>query len=533
VTQADFDWLYRGDAPEPVAEPTKPAAPLAPAATAAPAFVPIPKPVLPVAAPVALVAPVTQPGLADYDYESPDEAEDYDDYTDEAAPAPSAKSKKPESRRRKVVRRTLTVFLVVLALLVSVAGYYLWRVTNTMCSVTSGDNCSVVSVISNLGNVIGNSQNLVPLKTDSNGRTNVLLMGTSDDRTDTGGGDWLTDSIIIVSISATDQNAFMISIPRDLWVKYPAGCYWGSQGKVNEVFSCKQLSSKTTQAQFQTALKATMPTFEQITGLSIQYAADLNYGVLESLTNAVGGGIVVDLYPTDPKGIYDVNTGLKLQPNSVRCPGPSIDPMECGLSTDLVMALSRARNSDGGYGIGGGNFNREQNQQAIIVGLLKQAKVNGILTNLAGVNTALQGVGTNLRTTIAPNEIASFVALAQQIPPANFKSLDFVNATPTLVATADMGGLSAVVPSAGTFNYTAIQKWIAKEMSSDPAVLEGATIDVLNATGTAGKATTAANTLQNLGFTIGKVTNYSTKTTGTQVYDLTSDKPLTSAALAK
>jgi len=485
-----------------------------------------------VAAPV---VPASVPNDVDgYDYEY-DEPDDYDDYADEA-PAAAAKpksAKKATSQRHKADRRALTVMIVILALLLSVAGYYVWRVTATVCSVTSGEGCNPGSVISVLGNALGGGGNLVPLKTDANGRTNVLLMGTSDDRTDGAGGDWLTDSIIVVSINAKDQTAFMISIPRDLWVKYPTSCWVGTQGKVNAVFTCNGASDKATLTQLQNALKATIPTFEQITGLDIQYAMDLNYAVLESLTNAVGGGIYVDLYPSSPKGIYDVNTGLKLAPNTVRCPGASVTPMHCGLSTDLVMALARARGSDGGYGLDGSNFAREQNQQAIIVGLLNQAKLNGILGNLGGVNTALQGLGDNLRSTIAPNELATWVALAQQIPPANFKSLDFVNAKPTLVASADMGGQSALVPASGTFTYTGIQKWIAKQMSADPAVLEGANIDVLNASGTVGKATTAANALQNLGFTIGNVTNYSTKVTGTQVYDITGTKPQTSAALAK
>jgi len=495
---------------------------------------PIAPPVAPAAPfqPVAPAAPAASGEFDDYGY---DESDDYyDDYADEEPLSPAKPKAHSESRRRKVLRRTLTVFLVIMALLVSVAGFYLWRLTSTMCSVTNGEHCnagSVISVLGNLGN--GNDQNLVPLKTDANGRTNVLMMGTSDDRTDGAGGDWLTDSIIVVSLSQTDKNVFMISIPRDLWVKYPTGCYWGSQGKVNEVFSCKQLSKKTTQAQFQAALTATIPTFEQITGLSIQYAVDLNYGVLESLTNAVGGGIYVDLYPSDKRGIYDVNTGLKLAPNTVRCKGDSITPMHCGLSTDLVMALARARNGDGGYGLSGGNFSREQNQQAIIVGLLNQAKENGIITNLAGVNTALQGFGDNLRSTVPANEIPTVVALAQQLQSSSFKSLDFVNAKPALLMSADMGGQAALVPAAGLYNYYNIQKWIAKQMSADPAVLEGASIDVLNASGTPGKATTAATALANLGFTIGKVDSYKTTVTGTQVYDITGTKPQTSAALAK
>ncbi|MCL2783316.1 MAG: LCP family protein [Propionibacteriaceae bacterium] len=522
VTQADFDWLYKGSAAAPPV--VAPFTPVKPAAST-------PEP--------------QANNYADADFDEADYADadyagtDYDD--EEPAPAPAkpkaakskaAKGKKPLSHRQKILRRTLIVLLVIMAMIVGVGVYFVVKWAGNICSTTNGQ-CSLSDLLHAGEAALGGNPNLVPLKTDSNGRTNILLMGTSDDRTDTGGGDWLTDSIIIVSVSATDDNAFMISIPRDLWVNYPKGCYWGSSGKVNEVFSCTPLSSKTTQAQFQVALNNSIPTFEKITGLDIQYAVDLNYAVLESLTNAVGGDITVDLYPSSPKGIYDINTGLKLVPNGPRCPGASTTPMVCDLSTDLVMALARARNGDGGYGLDSGNFSREQNQQAIIVGILNQAKSNGLLTNLAGVNTALQGFGDNLRTTFSVTEYPTLMSLAQNIPSANIKTLDFVNAKPALVTTSTINDLSVVVPVAGTFSYLAIQKWIAKQMSADPAVLEGATIDVLNATGTPGKAQTAATALQNLGFTTGNVANYSTKVTGTQVYDITSKDPNTSAALAK
>jgi len=477
-------------------------------------------------------------------------------YSNDAAPArrgedPSAASpnddiepggkpaKKPVTRRRKIVKIVLFSLLAVVVLLGSVIGYYVHKVSSTLCSVTNGQNCGVSSVIGAAEQALGGSNpggGATPagptLQTDANGRTNILLLGTSDDRADGGGGDWLTDSIMVVSVSQTQHDAYMISIPRDLWVKYPGVCKWGYQGKVNAVYQCTGAGPGNTPAQDQAALTGAIPTFEAITGLQIQYAANLNYSVLTSLVQAVGGKITVTVAPTDKRGIYDINTGLRLNPNTAQCPGATAQPtMTCTIDANTTLNLARARNSDGGYGLSASNFNREQNQQAIIVGLMQQASSNGLFTNLAGVNTALEGVGTNLRTTFSGSDIPTLMTLAQSIPSSNFTSLDFANANPAVVGTKMINGQSAVAPVAGTFEYSGIQAWIAKSMN--PALAEGATIDVLNGSGTSGLATTTASDLTKLGFTVGKTGNYATTVTTTQIYDLTGAKPLTSAALAQ
>lgn len=482
ASQSDFDWLYKEVAPRPVG---------------------------------------TTPSV-------PASAEPDDDAV------PPQATKQPASQRRKIVKRTIIVLAVVLGLVLATGGYYLWKATDAVCRVTNGQGCNVSSVVGAVQQVLGGGSKGASLMTDDNGRTNILLLGTSDDRPDSSGaGPWLTDSIMIVSLSQSAQDAYMISIPRDLWIKYPKPCSVGYQGKINALYQCSGAGYDNTPAQDQAALTATIPTFEEITGLKIQYAANLNYSVLTSLVDAVGGSITVSVTSTDPRGIYDINTGLKLNPNTPACPSAATQPMICTLDADTALTLARARNSDGGYGLAASNFNREQNQQAIIVGLMHQASSNGFFTNLAGVTTALDGIGANLRSTFSVADIPSVANLAESIQPTNFTSLDFINATPAIVGTPTIDGQSTVAPLAGTFDYSGIQAWIAKNMSANPAIAEGATIDVLNGSGQTGVAASAANDLKTLGYAIGAVDNYSATVSATQVYDITGNKPLTSAALAQ
>jgi hypothetical protein len=77
------------------------------------------------------------------------------------------------------------------------------------------------------------------LQTDQYGRTNILVFGTEEDspyHQDAGGE--LTDSIMILSIHQDEKDAYMLSLPRDMWVKYERSCPSGFEGKINAAYMC-------------------------------------------------------------------------------------------------------------------------------------------------------------------------------------------------------------------------------------------------------------------------------------------------------
>src|SRR5207253_1888626 len=69
------------------------------------------------------------------------------------------------------------------------------------------------------------------LKGQDRGRVNVLVVGYSVDDPGHPGAS-LTDSIILLSMNTTNHSGYMLSIPRDLYVKIPGGGY----GKINEAY---------------------------------------------------------------------------------------------------------------------------------------------------------------------------------------------------------------------------------------------------------------------------------------------------------
>src|SRR5690606_31257298 len=76
------------------------------------------------------------------------------------------------------------------------------------------------------------SQDVDPsqLKGEGDGRINILVLGKGGPEQRSGPD--LTDTIIIASIDPISNEAALLSIPRDFWVKSPSG----GQSKINQVY---------------------------------------------------------------------------------------------------------------------------------------------------------------------------------------------------------------------------------------------------------------------------------------------------------
>ena len=108
----------------------------------------------------------------------------------------------------------------------------------------------------------------------------------------------------------------------------------------------------------------------EILGLDIQYYIHADWTALVQAVDAVGG-VDVTIESTDPRGIYDSSTGIKYANGEV-----------AHLNGEKALALARARNHNyGDYGLAGGNYDREKNQQKILAALQQKAMSAGTLLN--------------------------------------------------------------------------------------------------------------------------------------------------------
>lgn len=421
--------------------------------------------------------------------------------------------KKRDRRPRNKVLRIIKWVLISLGILaVLVAGYIFLKAILAGNSIFKG----------NIFDIIQNQR----LKEDENGRSNFVIFGTAeDDEGGEHGGPNLTDSIMVMSIDQDEKNAYMISLPRDLWVEYQEVCDVGYQGKLNAVYFCGSNDGED-EAAGAAALQAKAG---EITGLDIQYFVHLNFTAVVEAVDAVGG-VDVKIETDNPNGIYDPNFDWKC---NYQCHYVDYAKDEIAhLDGEHALALARARNAQGGYGLEGGNFDREQNQQKIIKALREKAVSAGTLTNLGAITGLIDTLGKNLRTNIETKEIRTLMELGSSIKSESIISLSLVDEENRLVATGMYNGQSIVRPILGLLDYADIIEYIDKNLTSDPVVKEAAHVTVLNGTNTSGVAKTEADKLEALGFVIDGTDNAPDGTYGkAEIYQIDKDKTASAAKL--
>lgn len=316
----------------------------------------------------------------------------------------------------------------------------------------------------------------VELKKDSTGRTNVLLFGTSG--YDMGGsnhdGAQLTDSIMVVSFDQSTGDLAMINLPRDLYM----GRTCTATGKINEIYWCNNQLGDNEAA----GAGALQDKISEILDIKIQYYAHLNWGALVQIVDALGG-ITVTL----DEDVYDDWTRTYIQAG---VPTP--------LNGEQALGLARAR-----HGTSGGDFSRGASQQKILMALQEKA-VSKNLMNLTEAVSILNALGDNVRMNFSMDEVKTLVNLGKKLSLSDMRQLPLAPAADDTyyVGTATINDISYVVPSAGNYNYSQIQKYVAKMFSSNPAVREDADILILNGSGETGVAADERRALEELGYQI-------------------------------
>lgn len=418
-------------------------------------------------------------------------------------------TKRPQGKVRKIAK-WVGIFLLVA--IIAVVGYVAYKAIFASNSIFKG----------NIFDIVQNQ----PLKKDELGRSNFLIFGTAEDSEGGNhGGANLTDSIMVMSINQEKKDAYMVSLPRDLWVAYEETCTVGNQGKLNAAYFC---ASDDGEKEHEGAM-ALSKKITEITGIEIQYYIHLNFTAVVEAVDAVGG-VDVTINSSDPRGILDRNFDWRC---GYQCYYVNYkNGQNVHLDGEHALALARARNAAGGYGLSNGNFDREQNQQMIIKALRDKAMSAGTLTNLGAITGLIDALGNNLRTNIETKEIRTLMDAATKIPSDGMVSISLNKEGESVVTTGSYSGQSIVRPIAGLLDYSEIHSYIRKQISSEPFMKEEALVVVLNGSGVAGAAQTVADSLEDKGFTMGQPGNAPEGSYGkVKIYQRSNDKPATAAKL--
>jgi LCP family protein required for cell wall assembly len=415
-------------------------------------------------------------------------------------------SSKPTERHAKKGRNWKKIGIRsgigVLAIGVIIGGWLGWKVIGNLDKIFHGNP------FSDAGALLSNTT----LKGESQGRVNILLAGDSTDRIDAAqnGGD-LTDSLMVVSINTKTHSAFMLSIPRDLWINVPNEGY----GKINSTYEYDGMSG----------LEALI---NKDLGIPIDYYALVNYQAFEGIVNAVGG-VSINIQSPDPRGLYDpqpfpgATNALKLS-NGVH-----------ELDGEQALNLARARgDAYGSYGFPQGDFNRTQHQRQLLIAIAQKAQSIGVVSNPLKVSQIFDTLGTNVKTNLTLPDVLALIRVTKGLNPSNIASLaySYGGTNPLLTNYTSPTGQDGIIPAAGLGDYAQLQAFYRQQTSNNPVAKEAASVVILNGSDVIGLARQEETVLEKQDFTVSDITDATNEYPDSMIVDLSKGKDsATKAAL--
>lgn len=330
------------------------------------------------------------------------------------------------------------------------------------------------------GNIFGVLSS-TKLKGEDSGRVNILLAGNSADDPGHNGAN-LTDSIMVVSIDTKQNKAFLLSLPRDLWVQIP--------GDGHEKLNSAYVSGEDNGFDESGYPKGGMGQLEQVVsdilGIQINYYALIDYNALKQAVDAVGG-VDITVKSDDPRGLYDPNIDWSTHGPLVKLSN-GVHHLDGRGALNLARARGDAYNS---YGFAASDFDRTEHQRELLVALKSKAVSAGVLANPAKLSNLSDAIGNNVKTDLKLGEVHRLYDISKDISSGNIQSLSLndANGKNLLMSYASPNGQSALIPQAGMDDYSDIQSFLQRTLSANGVVQEAAKIVVLNGTTTNGLAT--------------------------------------------
>jgi LCP family protein required for cell wall assembly len=324
-------------------------------------------------------------------------------------------------------------------------------------------------------------------------RVTVLLMGLDYRDWETGQGDPRTDTMMLATIDPVSQTAGILSIPRDLWVEIPGF----EHGRINTAYSLGESFDYPADGLHPGGGPGlAMVTVENLLGVQIQYYAVIEFVAFQNMINEIGG---IDVLVREPMRMAIIGRyTMDLEAKAYHFDGPQ------------ALAYARAR------GTAGGDFDRSQRQQQVIMAIRDQVLDLGNLPTLVGRAPAIyQDVASGIHTNMALDQMIALGALALQIDPANIRRGVIGPPDMVLLETLPSGAeVLKPVPDQirllrdEIFTLTdAVAPSIALDDPADASAQEGARVAVRNGAGIEGLATSTADYLRGLGVNVVEVGN--------------------------
>jgi LCP family protein required for cell wall assembly len=272
------------------------------------------------------------------------------------------------------------------ALLMMVAGGAIVGVKSFEGQLT--DNVAVVDVLGDAGKA-----DTGPKGSDLKGPIDMLLLGI-DVRATQEKNNARADTVLLLHIPATHDQAYLMSIPRDTQVDIPANPktrYNGGTDKINAAFYFGAQNG----GGWAGGLGLTAKTVTKLTGITFDGAAVIDFGGFKKIIEALGTVNVCVEEDAESLHYYYVKGKITyVNEHKAASQGlkPYIHKKGCKEKPGWeALDYSRIRKSldDGDYG-------RQRHQQQLIKAMAKKAGSSGVLTDLGKINALMKAVGESM-----------------------------------------------------------------------------------------------------------------------------------------
>jgi LCP family protein required for cell wall assembly len=243
----------------------------------------------------------------------------------------------------------------------------------------------------------------------TSGALNILMLGSDSRDPDGSDGPYRADTIMLMHIPSAQDEAYLISIPRDLWIYVPPnaeGTQGGHEAKVNAATAWG-------------GVPLMVQTVEGYTGVRINHVMLIDFGGFVEVTDALGG----------------VEMDIEQTITSIHRPNRTFEEGRQHLDGEAALDYIRQR-----YQFTDGDFTRMRNQQQFLKALMDKAASTGTLTNPVRLNAFLQ----TATSTLTVNDEFSLVDTAYKF--RNLRSHNLTFLTSPHAGTGNIGGQSVVLP---------------------------------------------------------------------------------------
>lgn len=423
---------------------------------------------------------------------------DNEEYIDIEIPVmgEKTKEKKKMKKKKKKSKVRTAIKIILLLLLISAIVYGCWFAYRMH---KNGGGLSGF-----LATAVGHDENTLK----DLDRINILILGESG----VGDGYKLTDSIMIASYNPKNQQASLLSIPRDTYV--------GKKDK--NVASQNYLASYKMNAVYRNGsnIPETIECINQLTGLNIQYYLLVDTDALIEVVDAIGSvtfNVPIDMDYDDPT--QDLHIHLKAGEQAI----------DGGKAEQL---LRFRHNNDGTtypQEYGDNDIGRMRTQREFI-----QATMQQLLKaeNIFKITQLIDIASKNIKTNLDFNVMKDYVPYAVNFNTANLKT-DTLPGEPEKcngiwIYTANKKETKTVIKELFEDEEEIPEDEVANAIngtntSSTQTKVKG-TVELLNGSGITSNLTKAAKELKEAGYEITKTGKSSTTTSKTSIINRT-DKP--------